>query len=70
MGNDPNRRASKPERIMRKNKAGRQYEVVPVQLGRVTSHKGRLSGEDVLNLIEMLQSEGMRINRFRLRRKG
>ena len=55
---------------MRKNKAGRQYEVVPVQLGRVTSHKGRLSGEDVLNLIEMLQSEGMRINRFRLRRKG
>ena len=69
MGNDPNRRASKPKRIMRKNKAGRQYEVVPVQLGRVTSHKGRLSGEDVLHLIEMLKSEGMRINRLKITRK-
>ena len=69
MGNDANRRASKPKRIMRKNKAGRQYEVVPVQLGRVTSHKGRLSGEDVLNLIEMLQSEGMRINRLKITRE-
>jgi len=67
MGNDPNRRASKP--IKRKNKAGRQYEVVPVQLGRVTSHKGKLSGEDVLNLIEMMQSEGVRVNRLRIKRK-